>query len=76
MKIRDLLERVEQTINPTSEIGLAIGTITEHAAHYYRVAESALARLEVVYRAIGNDRDAELVRGHLDQLRNLAEVPD
>ena len=74
MKIAELEVKLEETINATSETGLAIAAIASHARHYFREAEGALARLESVYQSIGNDRDAEFIRHRLESLRSLAEV--
>jgi 2-keto-3-deoxy-L-rhamnonate aldolase RhmA len=62
MKTPEIIEKIEQTINATSETGLLVGTLAARLESARQYAEDYSATLLALYESTGDDLRASALR--------------
>lgn len=73
MTSKEIVNRIEETINPTSALGLMIGTLFARLELYQKNSYSALRNLQTLQENIGNDVMADITARHIKTLESIEQ---
>ena len=65
------IDQVNETINETSALGIAISVITDRAERNTKIARSAVQEIIEIHESNGDDVKAEAYRKYLDEFISL-----
>lgn len=73
MTSKEIANKIEETINPTSELGMLIGTLYARLELYQKNSYSALRNLQTLQEQVGNDLMADITKRHLQTLESVEQ---